>query len=63
MVAVSYLVHYDTLFQNATAILLQDSTVTTTCVAYYKIRRYSVYTIAHNQIADFVKMTMNKLNK
>ena len=35
------------LLQNA-FILLQNVTVTTKCFIYYKIRHYSVYTIAHN---------------
>ena len=36
MVAVSYLVHCDTLLQNATAILLQNATK-----VYYKMRQYN----------------------
>ena len=40
MVVVSYLVHYDTSLQNATAILLQNTTK-----AYYKMRQLFYYKI------------------
>ena len=46
-VAVSYLIRYDSLLQNASGfllqnatILLQNATVITTCDVYYKLRQY-----------------------